>query len=263
MNFESRTVLVTGGAKGIGRNIVHAFARAGARVLFCDKDKAEGRAVAAALAKDGLSVDYCYSDLASPGAPQKLVRDAVQEMGRLDVLVNNARSGKRTTLQEESELNWDETFSVTLRAAFFAAQEAIKAMSGGGGAIVNVSSIASMLSCHESPSYHAAKAGLSHLTRYLAGHAGGEGIRVNCVVPAVIVKDEHWDRFVQPDNEAYRRVFIDAHPVAAVGRSDDVADAVLFLASDRARFISGQCLVLDGGMSVQDQSILLMRSQNK
>ncbi len=263
MNFAGRTVLVTGGASGIGRNIVHAFAKAGAQVFFCDKDRTGGRAVVDEMAKEGVSVDYCYSDLAAPGSPQELVRESVRKAGRLDVLVNNARSGQRTSLLDESELNWDETFAVTLRAAFFTTQEAIRAMSKGGGAIVNVSSIASMLSCHESPSYHAAKAGLSQLTRYLADHAGDKGIRVNCVVPAFIVKDEHWERFAQPDNEEYRRVAFDAHPISAVGRSDDVADAVLFLASDKARFISGQCLVLDGGMSVQDQSVLLMRSLKK
>lgn len=263
MNFEGRTVLLTGGATGIGRNIVRAFAMAGANVSFCDKDEVGGRAVVDQLAAEGMSVDYIYSDLALPGSPQQLVREAARKMRGLDVLVNNARSGARKGLMDESEQNWDETFSVTLRAAFFAAQEAVRVMADSGGAIVNVSSIAGTLSCHESPSYHAAKAGMTHLTRYLAAHAGNRKIRVNCVVPAFVVKDEHWDRFVGADNDEYRQTALRAHPISSVGRSDDVADAVLFLASDKARFISGHSLVLDGGMSVQDQSDLLMSPEKK
>ncbi len=258
-DFEKRRVLVTGGADGIGRNLVSAFAESGATVAFCDLDDSMAAATQKQLEGKGHTVSYIHSDLSAPGAPKKMVQDAADTMGGLDILINSARSGRRTSFEDESETDWDNTFSVTLKAAFFAAQEAARHMPAEGGGIVNIASIAGVLSCGESPSYHAAKAGLIQLTRYMAHHLGPKRIRVNCVVPAFIVKDRDVDRFVRSDNEAYRTMAEFAHPIGQVGSAGDVVAAVQFLASDEARFVTGQGIVLDGGMSVQDQSDLILR----
>jgi 3-oxoacyl-[acyl-carrier protein] reductase len=196
--------------------------------------------------------------LSRKGEPQQIIQQVVNNWGNIDVLVNNARSGIRTSLFEESEESWEQAISVTLKAAFFASQEAIKQMSiTGGGAIVNISSVASHLVCKESPVYHIAKAGITQMTRYLAMHAGVYNIRVNCVVPGFIIQDEHMNRYRAESNKHYKKLAEFCHPLGNTGTSNDVADAVLFLCSTQSAFITGQNIVVDGGLTIQEQSNLI------
>jgi len=180
---------------------------------------------------------------------------------KLDILVNSARSGQRVQLLEETEQTWEDTLSVSLRAAFFTSQEAIRIMSQKGGSIVNIGSIAAFLSTHESPVYHIAKAGLLQMTRNLAVLAGSYKIRVNSVLPGFIVQDENQPRYRDLDNQVYRKVAEFCHPLGEVGSSDDVARAVLYLCSSEAAFITGQSLIVDGGATLQEQFGLLHRFQ--
>lgn len=258
--FAGKVAAVTGGARGIGRNIARAFGREGALVVICDIDEPKGRATESELCEQGISAEFLSVDLSQRGAPQAMVQKIVQRSGRLDILVNNARSGQRTSLLEEDEDTWEEGISVTLRAAFFASQEAIRVMSKiDGGNIVNFSSVAALLTCDESPIYHIAKAGLLQMTRYLAAHAGKYGVRINAVLPGFIVQDDHKARYERDDNQRYREIAEFAHPMGHIGESDDVANAVLFLCSPEASFISGQCLNVEGGLTLQEQSGLIYR----
>ncbi len=258
--FAGQVVAVTGSARGIGKNIACAFGREGALVAICDIDEDKGRATESELRQQGIVAEFLYVDLSQRHAPQTMVQQIVQRWGRLDILVNNARSGRRTSLLEEDEDTWEEGVSVTLRAAFFASQEAIRAMSQtGGGSIVNISSVSALVIGTESPVYHIAKAGLLQMTRYLAAHAGGSSVRVNAVLPGFIVQDEHQARYEGDDNQRYREIAEFCHPLRHVGKSDDVANAALLLCTPEASFISGECLVVDGGLTLQDQSDLIYR----
>jgi 3-oxoacyl-[acyl-carrier protein] reductase len=248
-----QVALVTGGARGIGLNIGRALAEEGMQVRICDNHQPSGSEAQARFRAEGHDVNFLHADLSSADAATDVVRTVVAQVGRLDLLVNNARAGARTTLEGETEANWDLAFAVGAKAAFFASRAAIEDMrKRHSGAIVNVSSVAARVVTHDAPSYHAAKAALIQLTRYLAVNAAPLGVRVNCVLPGFIVKDEHRPRFEAGDNVSYRALADGAHPVRRTGRSDEIAQAVLFLASEQASFINGEAIVVDGGLTLQE-----------
>jgi len=259
LRFKDKVVLITGGARGIGKNIARGFGFEGAQVVICDIDQEHGRSTEAEFRHDGIKADYFTVDLGQRGAPQAMIRQVVEKHGRLDILVNNARSGiKRLEMFEEDEETWDLGMSVTLKATFFASQEAIRFMAkAGGGKIVNIGSVAGLMICNESPHYHIAKAGLHHMTRYLAEKGGRYRVCVNAVLPGFIVQDEHRERYDREDNQRYREVAEFCHPLRQVGTSNDVARAVMFFSAPDADFITGQCLVIDGGLTLQEQSGLV------
>ena len=257
-SFDGKVALVTGGARGIGKTIATAFGTAGARVAICDIDVENSEATVKGLRANGITAEHFAIDLAKRGEPQRMVSEVCKKFGRLDVLVNNARAGARRGLSDDSEDNWDLTMSVGLRAAYFASQQAIPVMeSGGGGSIVNIGSVAAFLVSLESGAYHAAKAGLMQLTKFLAANSGVRQVRVNSVLPGFIVQDEHRERYLGADNAAYRARAERCHPLGTVGFARDVAEATLFLSSDSARFITGQAIIVDGGFTVQDPWTIL------
>ncbi len=258
--FQNKVVVVTGSGEGIGKNIARAFGKEGALVVVCGKDVEKGKYTTEEFKKEGIAVKRIAIDLGKKRAPQKMVQWVVKECGKIDILVNNARSGVRKLLIEETEESWEEGISVTLRAAFFTSQEAIRYMQkSGGGAIVNISSVAGEVVGHDSAVYHIAKAGMIQMTRYMAVHAGKFGVRVNCILPGFIIKDEYIKRFERADNEEFRETVKFLHPLGKTGGSDDVAKAVLFLSSSEASFITGQALHVDGGLTIQDQNNIVFR----
>lgn len=260
MKITDRVVIITGGARGIGKNIAQKFGRMGDQVIICDLDEGVGDIIISNFKEHGLNVDFFPVDLSQKGTPQRMIQQVANKYGKIDILVNNARSGDKTSLFEETENTWDKTLSVTLKGAFFASQEAIQHMSEKRkGVIINIGSVVANYACDQSPSYHIAKAGVTQMTRYLALQAGRYNIRVNCVVPGFIVKDEHKDRFEDEKNIQYRKIAELSHPIGHIGSSDDVADAVIFLCSPQATFITGQELVVDGGLTIQEQSCLLYK----
>ncbi|MBI1870540.1 MAG: SDR family oxidoreductase [Chlamydiae bacterium] len=262
--FEGKIVAVTGGARGIGKNIVNAFAQKGAMVIVCDLNDKEGHTTVTDLRDRKLSSTFLKVDLSEKGTPQEMIRQIVRSYGKIDVLVNNARA-VRSRDKSDDEESWDLEMAVNLRAAFFASQAAISTMAkNGGGSIVNISSITGLLSAREvSPVYQIAKVGLTQMTRYFAVRGGAEGVRVNALLPGVIIRDEDLDRYRQDDNQGYRELVEFCHPMGQPGRSDDVAHAALFLCSPNASYISGQCIVMDGGMSVQEQFSLMLHFQKR
>ena len=225
---------VTGGGRGIGKNICAAFEREGYTVVSIDRKAEEFN-----------------TDLAMSQAPAALIAEIRDKYGSLDVLVNNARSSNRTMLGDETESEWDHEMAVNLKSAFFLAKYGMELMTDGG-AIVNVGSVTTNFVSHENAAYQISKGACLQLTRVLAYMGAPKGIRCNCVLPGFIVQDEHRERYEREDNVAYRDAVTRIHPVGRPGTSDEVADAVVFLASDKSRFTTGASLVVDGGLTIQE-----------
>lgn len=258
--YRGQIALVTGAARGIGLGIARCLAEEGARVLIADVDNERGSAAVQSLREAGWIADFISADLAVSGGAAALIAAAAELAGSIDILINNARAGRRLGLLEESEDNWDLAVDVGLKSAFFASQATIKLMAERGGCrIVNIASVAALQVTNESPAYHASKAGLLQLTKYLAVAGGPLHARVNGVLPGLIVQDEHRARFDSADNAAYRALTARYQPLGDVGSERDVAEAVLYLCSERARYVSGTCIVLDGAATAQEPFGLLLR----
>jgi NAD(P)-dependent dehydrogenase (short-subunit alcohol dehydrogenase family) len=258
--YEGQTAVITGAARGIGFGIARRLAEEGARVLIADINAEGGHAAVQTLRNIGLKADSLHADLSAPGGAAAMIAAAAQLAGSVDVLVNNARAGRRLGLLEESEENWNLTLDVGLKAAFFASQATIKLMAEHNGCrIVNIASVAATQVTNESPSYHASKAGLLQLTKYLAVAGGPHRARANAILPGLIVQQDHRPRFDAPDNATYRALTARYQPLGDVGTERDVAEAVLYLCSHRARYVSGSCLVLDGAGTAQEPFGLLLR----
>ena len=208
---------------------------------------------------EGCKVEVFPADISASGESYSLIQRVINKFGKLDVLVNNARAGKRTSFLDETEENWDLSFDVNLKAAFFLAQAAVPHMSCGSS-IITISSVSGYLVSHESPSYQISKAALIHLNRYLAVYCGPKGIRANAILPGFIVQDEHRAQYQGTESKQKKfKVIADAlHPLSGgPGYSNDVVEAVTFLVSKKSKFITGQALVVDGGLTVQDPTKVL------
>jgi NAD(P)-dependent dehydrogenase (short-subunit alcohol dehydrogenase family) len=239
--FAGRGVIVTGAAQGIGRAIVEAFVVEGARVAAIDVRADRMSALPA-------GVEGIVADLADPDAARAVVPEAVRRLGAVDVLVNDAGVQPDGDALGVSVAEFDTTFAVNTRAPFLLMQDVCRHLieRGVGGAIVNVASANALRSESPESIYNASKAALVALTRAFAHEFGHLGIRVNAVCPGETITPEARDAMTADDHRllsAYlRRV-----PMRRVGRADEQAAAVLFLASDEASFITGETLLVDGG----------------
>ena len=247
MRFENKTVLVTGGAAGIGRGIAEAFAAEGARVAVFDINAHGAAGVAASFGERGLAIP---GDVAKDDDAARAVAAVIARFGTLDVLVNNAGIEVTGTVADLTPAQWDRQMAVNLRAVYVFSHFAIPHMRGRGGVIVNISSVHAFHSYAGCAAYDATKAALIGLTRTMALDHGAEGIRVVAICPGYIDTPlmEEWLRAF-PDREETLRQVRKVHPVGRIGKPRDIAEACLFLASDAASFITGTSLVVDGGMT--------------
>ncbi|NQU67566.1 MAG: SDR family oxidoreductase [Candidatus Marinimicrobia bacterium] len=255
INFKEKNILITGAARGIGKIIAQIFAENGATVIIADIDSDSGLQTENEMRSSGYSCEFFQIDLSNTNQINTMISSLFLKYGHIEILVNNARAGERTLLSEESDENWDLTIDVSLKAPLFLSKAFIKSIqkSDNDCSIINISSVSSTAICNESASYHIAKAGLENLTRYLSVSGGEKGVRVNAIRPGFIVQDEHFDYFMSSKNADYREMAEFCHPIQHIGRSEDVANATLFLSSGLATFITGQILTVDGGLSIQDQ----------
>jgi D-xylose 1-dehydrogenase len=245
-SLRDRVVLVTGGASGIGAEEVTQFARQGAQVAFLDiADDAAARLIRT-LQGEGLAAPvYLPCDLRDIRALQAAIGTVARRLGPITVLVNNAANDQRHDYADVTVEYWDERMQTNLRHQFFAIQAVAPMMrAAGGGSIVNFGSISWHLGQGDMPAYTTAKAGVEGLTKGMARALGGDGVRVNCVIPGWIMTQRQIDLWLTPQAEAdlLRLQCLKAKLVP-----EDVARMVLWLAADDSRMCSGQLWVVDGG----------------
>lgn len=249
-DFSGKTVIVTGGAKGIGRAIALAFAQTGANVFSADVDTEAGaRLETEAISLPG-SVTFVESDVSDSATCQTLVRQAAGGHG-LDILVNNVGIQPLESYLPAHELleeMWDRIVAVNLKSGFLMSKFTIpQMMKQGGGVIINIASVQGRQSMKGVPAYAASKGGLLSLTQQLALEYASENIRVLAVNPGTIETDLA-AASVDYDYEALQRSGAAAHPLGRIGRPQEIAAVVLFLCSDAASFMTGEYVNVDGGM---------------
>lgn len=255
MRFSGKTVIVTGAASGIGAETVRLFASEGAIVFASDIDDAGGEALARDTQGD---VRYRHCDVCSPGDIRALMDGAAQETGGIDVVFNNAGAGgARESIDEIGPEDWDRTMDLLLRSVALGIRYAVPHMKGRRGAnIVNTSSVAAIGPGYAPTAYAVAKAGVLHLTKCAATDLAQHAIRVNAVQPGFINTNIFTSAFdMSEDTErtakaAIAQMSANAQPVARGGQPRDIAEAVAFLASDAASFMTGTSLLVDGGLTV-------------
>ena len=242
--LAGRTALVTGASRGIGAAAARALDAAGARVVLSARSEDALRDVAATMANDPVVVPV---DLSDPDAPSSLAEQALAALGRVDVLVNNAAIAARLETVDTDAALIDELLAVNVRAPLLLIAALIPSMAaGGGGSIVNLSSVSGVVGTPKRAAYAASKGALDAVTRSLAIELGPRAIRVNSVAPGV-VDTALWER-----NKAVPGVVeqVEAQtPLRRWGQPDDIADVIVFLASDAARFVTGETISADGGMA--------------
>jgi len=247
--LAGRVALLTGAASGIGRATALLFAREGASVVLCDVNEAGGRTVEQEIRETGGVALFVPCDVTRAADCERAVAQAVEAHGRLDILFNNAGIIRRATVVEIDEETWDRVMQVNVKSIYLMARCAVPVLArGGGGAIVNTASGWGLAGGPRAVSYCASKGAVVLLTRAMAIDHAPQKIRVNCVCPGdtetpllmseAAQMDEPADRFLR---EAARR------PLGRVGRPEEIARAVLYLASEASSFVTGTALVVDGG----------------
>jgi NAD(P)-dependent dehydrogenase (short-subunit alcohol dehydrogenase family) len=243
-DLTDKVALVTGASRGIGFGLARAMAEAGARVAVAARSERELAELSADIG--GLAVTM---DLRSVGSITHAVSRVVEELGSIDILVNNAGVGANHPALEVTEADWDEMMAVNLKGTFFCCQAAARHMLAKGyGRIVNMSSQASVVGIRDHAVYCASKGGVNQLTRVLALEWSSRGVTVNAVAPTFIYTPGTKERLDQPE---YLRGVLSRIPAGRVGTIDDVAGAVIFLASDAAGLVTGSVLPVDGGWTAQ------------
>ena len=259
--FADKVAVVTGGAAGIGGATARLLAEKGASVLIADVNIPEAEATAATIRGAGGTAEVIATDVGSHDDIAAMVQRAVDRWGRLDILVNNAFSptdesdGDALTVSEEA---WDAGLATLVKAHFLAAKHAVPHMRAvGGGSIVNISSVHGLLMAPRKLIYEAGKSAVIGITKQMAIDFGPDGIRVNAICPGHIVTERQQGRW--DENPAGLRYFEDQYPVRRAGVPLDIANAVSFLCSEEASFITGHALVVDGGLTIQLQEDFSVR----
>ena len=258
--LDGRVAIVTGGNSGIGEATAHTFAREGARVVLMARREAQGVAVQDAIRAAGGDATFVRCDVSDSASVTAAVAQAVDAYGGIDVLFNNAGYGSGESFPDESEENWGEIIGVNLTGTFLMSRAVWPHLvARGGGAVVNMSSLAATRGFSQtqqemgpgtaSASYYAAKAGIDAFTRWTAGAGGRHKIRVNCVRPGQVLTPgatnpatgQHW----------FKGGFDMYQILEEPGLPEDVANVVLFLVSDEAKFLTGEIINVDGGCAVK------------
>jgi NAD(P)-dependent dehydrogenase (short-subunit alcohol dehydrogenase family) len=250
-SFEGKVALVTGGTSGIGRATAVSFAREGARVVVTGRREIEGNETVRLVKESDGEGFFIKADVSKEADVKQMVEKTIEAYGHLDYAFNNAGIGQLPTpLLEQKEEVFDQIMNINVKGVWLSMKYEIPQMlKNGGGAIVNMASVAGLIGVPGVPIYIASKHAVLGLTKSVALEYAKSGIRINAVSPAAIETDM-FERFVN-DNQQAREGFIAMHPIGRLGKPEEIASAVLYLCSDGASFITGQSLAVDGGFTTQ------------
>jgi len=244
MDLSGKIALVTGGAQGIGQTIGEELVRHGALVVLGDVNEEGVKNTADSMSQNGGSASGVRLDVTRPEEVQRVFKQINKEHGGIDILVNNAGITRDGLLMRMKEEDWDLVLSVNLKGSFLCTQLAVKQMmKQKSGAIVNIASIVGLMGNFGQANYSASKAGLIALTKTAAREVGSRGVRVNAIAPGFI--DTEMTRCL---DQNVKEKLIEQIPMARLGQPGDIADCVVFLVSDRAKYITGQVISVNGGM---------------
>lgn len=242
--YQGKVVVVTGGNRGIGKEIATGFARAGALVMICGTAEAALKKASAELASYGESCEYIVADLTKAECCEQIVRATLEKFKRIDILINNAGVIDRNNTMNTTREDWQRVMNVNLNGSFFLSQLVLAEMQRiGGGNVINITSTASTAPHpNASPSYGASKAAMTYLTKHFAMEFAADNIRVNAIQCGPIESEmtEQW-------SPEYRQRVLGRIPLGRLGKPLDVAEAAMYLCSERAGFITGTSLNLSGG----------------
>jgi NAD(P)-dependent dehydrogenase (short-subunit alcohol dehydrogenase family) len=249
MRFENKVALITGGTSGIGEAVAKLFAREGAKVAITGRNESRGHAITARILESGARAIFLRTDVRKAAECQRAVDETLRSFERLDILFNNAGVFFPQTALECSEEEWDLQIDINLKGTFLMSKSALGPMiAQGGGVIVNNSSGWGIVGGDKAVAYCASKGGVVLLTKAMAIDHGRQGVRVNCICPGDV------DTPMLPEDARLRGLDWKAYlagcenrPLGRIGTVDEIAKAVLFLASDDSSFMTGAALVVDGG----------------
>lgn len=247
-SFENKTVVITGGTSGIGRATAIAFGEAGANVVVAGRRESEGAEVVSAVNAAGGNGLFVQTDVTSEESIRNLIQQAANTFGTVDIAFNNAGvEGNSAPVSDETADNYDFVFDINVRGVLLSMKHEIAQFrtQGSGGVIINTSSVLGETAVPGASVYNASKHAVIGLTKTAALEVSAEGIRVVGISPAVIATDMY-DRFTGGD-EGAQQYMTSQHPIGRIGRQEEVAKTVLFLASEDASFITGSSIAIDGG----------------
>lgn len=244
MKLQNKVAIITGGASGIGAATAKLFVQEGAKVVLVDLNEEKGKAFEAELKEQNAEALFVKANITSEEEVQNIFRETIAAFGKVDVVFNNAGIGRVTPTEELEYTEWRNTVNVDLDGVFLVAREAIREMlKSGGGTIVNTASMYGWVGSPGSAAYNAAKGGVINLTRSLALEYATRNIRINALAPGFI------DTPIIPEES--KEVLKTMTPMQRLGHADEMAKAVLFMASDDSSFMTGNVLTVDGGYTAQ------------
>jgi len=250
MKLKGKVAIVTGATKGIGLACSQEFAKEGAKVVLAGRSEDLGQAAVKQIKAEGREAIYVKCDVSKSKEVAYLVEEAVRKFGRLDIMVSNAGVNNRAEFLDVTEEDWDRVINTNLKGVFLCGQYAAKQMvkQGGGGVIINMSSVMAVLGLKEQVAYCATKGGINQLTKVMALGLIDKGIRVNAIGPGPVLTELM--RRVAHDKDVMKKVLLRT-PMGRIASCEEIGRVAVFLASDDSSFIIGQTIYADGGRIIQ------------